>query len=275
VAKTKAKRKTGATVRQSDEVGLDFARAWVEFPDPADDEQVFRCDMTWLTSRWGCVFGDGCNGIEKGRASDGCCTLGAHFSDDDDEQRVAGHADRLTPETWQYHDTAKEGGWVEVNEDGDRQTRRVDGACIFLNRPGFAAGPGCALHVLALRQGVHFSETKPTVCWQLPLRSIARDEEDGSETTVLTEFGRDGWGDGGDEFAWWCTEAPEAFTGADPVYRSMEPELRRVLGDVVYDELAKYLDERVTAQSGRVIPHPAEVPITIGRRTRSHRDTFG
>ncbi|HEV7628801.1 MAG TPA: hypothetical protein VGO89_20105, partial [Streptomyces sp.] len=42
---------------RKEETGLDFARAWVEFPDPADDEQLFRCDLTWLTSRWNCVFG--------------------------------------------------------------------------------------------------------------------------------------------------------------------------------------------------------------------------
>src|SRR5206468_3102076 len=75
----------------SDEVGLDFTRAWVEFPDPADDEQAFRCDLTWLTSRWNCIFGRGCQGIEAGRPNDGCCTLGAHFSDEDDEARVAKH----------------------------------------------------------------------------------------------------------------------------------------------------------------------------------------
>ena len=62
--------------------------------------------------------------------------------------------------------------------------------------------------------GKHFSETKPTVCWQLPLRAVDREEEDESMTTILTEFGRDGWGEGGEEFGWWCTEAPEAFTGA-------------------------------------------------------------
>ena len=32
-------------------------------------------------------------------------------------------------------------------------TRLVDGACIFLNRPGFATGPGCALHQVALARG--------------------------------------------------------------------------------------------------------------------------
>ena len=33
------------------EVDLVFPRAWVEFPDPADETQVFRCDLTWLTSQ--------------------------------------------------------------------------------------------------------------------------------------------------------------------------------------------------------------------------------
>ena len=33
---------------------------------------------------------------------------------------------------------------------------------------------------------------------------------------LITEFARDGWGEGGEEFAWWCTEAPEAFTAHEP-----------------------------------------------------------
>ncbi|CAM5254373.1 hypothetical protein SGLAM104S_02896 [Streptomyces glaucescens] len=107
----------------TDEKGLDFARAWVEFPDPADDEQVFRCDLTWLTSRWNCIFGSGCQGIQAGRAADGCCSLGAHFSDEDDEKRVAGHVARLAPEIWQHHDVGRESGWVSEDDEGSRQTR--------------------------------------------------------------------------------------------------------------------------------------------------------
>ena len=33
------------------------------------------------------------------------------------------------------------------------RTRLVDDACIFLNRPGFEAGPGCALHLHAMNTG--------------------------------------------------------------------------------------------------------------------------
>ena len=123
--------------RSRDEKGLDFARAWVEFPDPADDEQVFRCDLTWLTSRWNCIFGSGCQGIQAGRADDGCCTLGAHFSDEDDEKRVAEHVARLTPELWQFHDVGTETGWVV----GGRGRRAAD-APLRGRRASSRTGPG-------------------------------------------------------------------------------------------------------------------------------------
>ena len=48
------------------EVSLDFPRSFVEFIDPADDNQLFRCDLTWLTSRWLCIYGNGCEGIVAG-----------------------------------------------------------------------------------------------------------------------------------------------------------------------------------------------------------------
>jgi hypothetical protein len=130
---------------------------------------------------------------------------------------------------------------------------------VFLNRPGFATGAGCALHQLALREGRHPMELKPDVCWQLPLRRSDRQEEDGTQSNVLSEFGRSGWGPGGDEFAWWCTEAPEAFTGTVPVYRSMEAELRAMVGDALYEAIATYLDRRMVNGSGHtvLVPHPA------------------
>ena len=132
-----------------------FPRAWVEFQDPADESQVFRCDLTWLTSNWMCIFGQGCKGIYASRPLDGCCTLGAHFSDKDDEKRVKKFVKMLEPEHWQFHAEGRKGGWIETDEDGDRKTAVHEGACIFLNRPGFEGGEGCALHGLALRLERH------------------------------------------------------------------------------------------------------------------------
>ena len=145
-------------------------RVYVEFADPADEAQVFKCDLTWLTSQYMCIFGQGCCGIYADRPDDGCCTLGAHFSDKDDEKRTRKFMKQLTPETWQFHaeGTRRKDAWVDTDDEGDRKTAVHEGACIFLNRPGFEGGYGCALHSLALRKGKNPLETKPDVCWQLP-----------------------------------------------------------------------------------------------------------
>jgi hypothetical protein len=199
----------------------------------------------------------------------GCCSYGAYESEKKVKEKVEKIAKRLSDDEWQFKDLGlKKGVWASAGKD-EWRTRLVEDACVFLNRPGFEAGPGCALHLHAMLTGEHFSETKPTVCWQLPLRAVDREEEDESTTTVLTEFGRDGWGEGGEEFAWWCTEAKEAFTGGEPVYKSMEAELRKMLGDAVYEEVAKYLDVRLGSGTPPM-PHPAEVPVSLGR-TRLRR----
>jgi hypothetical protein len=246
-------------------------REWVTIPIAGKDRRRWEIDVTFLTSSWRCLFGQGCPGVLTEPAPElvhGCCSYGAHASDKKDIRRTERLAEQLTEDEWQFKRRGMQRGvWKDLGK-GDFRTRLVDGACIFLNRPGFATGPGCALHQHALRTGVHFSETKPTVCWQLPLRAWDREEEDGSITSVLSEFGRDGWGEGGQEFAWWCTEAPEAFTGGEPVYKSMEQELRRMLGDAIYEELSKYLDNRVTA-SAPPLRHPAEVPVQLSP-TRRH-----
>jgi hypothetical protein len=49
----------------------------------------------------------------------------------------------------------------------------------------------------------------------------------------------------------------------------MEAELRKMLGDAVYEEVAKYLDVRLGSGTPPM-PHPAEVPVSLGR-TRLRR----
>jgi hypothetical protein len=246
---------------EPDEQGLDFPRAWVEFPDPADDEQVFRCDLTWLTSRWNCIFGRGCQGIQEGRSDDGCCTLGAHFSDEDDERRVAEHVARLTPDIWQHHDEGTRHGWVAEDDEGSRQTRPYQGSCIFQNRPGFPGGAGCALHILALREGREPLETKPDVCWQLPIRRTYDWIDRPDDTRVLRvsigEYDRRGWGPGGHDLHWWCTSAVSAHGAGEPVYLSYRAELTELMGKAGYDRLVELCEQRLAARP-LLAPHPAD-----------------
>jgi hypothetical protein len=249
-------------------------REWITIPIAGKEKRQWQVDVTYLASNYRCIFGQGCQGVLTEPAPElihGCCSYGAHASDKKDMRKIERLAQELTEDDWQFKKVGeKRGIWKCVDKkDDDWRTRLVDGACLFLNRPGFPTGPGCALHQYAEKTGRHFSETKPTVCWQLPLRAVDREEEDGSITTILTEFGRDGWGEGGEEFAWWCTEAPEAYSNSEPVYKSMEQELRLMLGDDVYEQVAKYLDARVGSGTPP-LPHPASVPVSLGR-TRIRR----
>jgi hypothetical protein len=243
------------------EVDLVFPRAWVEFADPADSSQVFKCDLTWLTSNWMCIFGQGCQGIYAERPFDGCCTLGAHFSDKDDEKRVKQFVKLLDRDTWQFHDAGRKGAWVETDDDGDRKTAVHEGACIFLNRPGFPGGEGCALHGLALRIGRHPLETKPDVCWQLPIRRTFREVElpDGSSYTEVSigEYDRRGWGPGGHDLDWYCSGNTEAHVAAQPVYVSNGPELVEMMGQPAYDELVARCEAHLRSRSALAI-HPAD-----------------
>jgi len=249
-------------------------REWVTFADPKEAGRRWMIDVTFLTSHWQCIYGAGCQGVltePTPEMAQGCCSYGAHFSDDRDRKRTEKWAAKLTDDDWQFAAVGRAKG-VSAKSGNSWRTRLVDDACIFLNRPDFAGGPGCALHRYAVRTGHHFMETKPDVCWQLPLRREDRDEDDGTVVSTLSEFGRTGWGDGGQEFAWWCTEAPEAFAGADPVYRAMGAELQGMLGAELYDEVVRYLDGRATSTPPPV-RHPAEQPVAfLGTKPAARRN---
>jgi hypothetical protein len=245
------------------EVALDFPREWIEFADPDNAEHLIRADLTWLLSRWSCIFGKGCQGIVEGRGGEGCCSHGAFFTDDDDEKRVRAAARKLTPQTWQHYRRGfshyTEMDTVDGKNPARRTATRPDGPCIFLNDADFSGGGGCALHAAALHDGVHPLEYKPDVCWQLPVR---RDQEwitrpDGSKIllTVLAEFDRRGWGEGGHDLHWWCTSSPQAHTAGEAMYRSYAPELTALIGGKAYDVLAELCAAR--ERGGLVAVHPA------------------
>lgn len=242
------------------EIDLGFPRSFVEFANPSDASERFRCDLTWLTSKWTCIFGNGCPGIYQTSPDAGCCTLGAHFSGDEDHDRVAEFVAALDPTEWELHDEGHRNGWTERDEDGELKTRPVDGACIFHNSAEFEGGYGCALHAHALATGREPHTTKPDVCWQLPLRREFREIDPGDGDTytevVIGEYTRTGWGPGGADLDWYCSANTEAHVGTEPVYLSNRAELVAMMGQAGYDELVKHCES--FANLGRPVPHPAD-----------------
>jgi hypothetical protein len=230
---------------------------YLSIEDPEQD-RTWLFDTTFLLSSWSCIFGAGCKGLMTGDAShlqQGCCSYGAHFISEDDIAKVEQAMSRLEPRHWQFAAEAKRVGWLDPqNTSGLAHTRLHEDACIFLNRPGFEGGIGCALHNAAVEVGERPMDWKPTVCWQVPLRLSESVDTRGHVTVTLREWKRRDWGDGGAEFHWWCTDSPEAFVGADPVYVYLKDEITELIGTRLYDLLAADLDER---RNRVYLPHPA------------------
>ncbi|MGH3440709.1 MAG: hypothetical protein ACRDUY_01425 [Nitriliruptorales bacterium] len=236
-------------------------REWVSIRDPDDDHLRCTFDASFLLSRYRCIYLDGCPGCRADGPDFevGCCVHGAYYVDEDERERIEGLlVDELDDEVMRFHEEAVARGASERDEEGEPSTRLHEGACIFLNREGWPAGTGCSLHVLALRRGEHHMTYKPTVCWQLPLhRSITEEvRNDGEilEVHTIAAFERGMWGEGGADFHWWCTEQPEAFTADAPLFRTMEAELREMVGKSVYEELAAELDRRAARPHVRFLP---------------------
>ena len=58
----------------------------VSFEDP-HHQRTWTFDATFMRSSWKCIFGEGCQGIHEvatPELNEGCCSLGAHFVDEDD-----------------------------------------------------------------------------------------------------------------------------------------------------------------------------------------------
>ncbi|WP_219106336.1 hypothetical protein [Austwickia sp. TVS 96-490-7B] len=245
------------------ETPLDNPRTWIEFTDPAEPAQRLRCDLTWLTSSYACIFAAGCLGIDRHRPHDGCCALGAHLTDHDDLVRVRDAVTQLTPDDWQLHQhsTGPDGWWEDsddLTEDDETEltTRLVDGACILLNRADHPGGPGCALHQYAQRHGLPPHSVKPDVCWQLPLRRTYRTVTLPDDTEYLEisigEYDRRGWGPGGHDLHWYCTGSALSHHSNSALYLSCAAELIELIGRPAYDELHRL----ITAHPG-IITYPA------------------
>ena len=227
---------------------------WISFEDP-EDRRTWFFDATYLKSNWMCIYGNGCKGIHEAdttELSQGCCSFGAHFIDEDDRKTVVKSSRRLKKKHWQFMDIAEKKNWWVKQKDGSFKTRVVDGACIFLNRPDFEGGAGCALHVAAMEAGERPMDWKPDVCWQVPVRLEEFEEEGGHVISFVREWKRRDWGEAGEDFHWWCTDSPDAFVGSDPTYKYLRNEIIELSSEAVYDLLVQRLEE----PSCVILPHP-------------------
>lgn len=239
---------------------LEDLHEWISFEDP-DEHRTWVFDATFLRSNYTCIYGCGCKGILDEPAPElqhGCCSYGAHFVDADDLANTERHAARLTAEHAQFFESIEADGYTtegEPDEEGQptTTTRLVDGACIFLNRVGFAGGTGCALHIAAASVGERPLDWKPQVCWQVPLRLEHSEDESGHITSRLREWKRRDWGEGGTEFQWWCTETPDAFVGEIPYYVSARDEIVELVGEHIYELFVAAVERPVSVP----LPHPA------------------
>jgi hypothetical protein len=222
-----------------------------DFVEIEAESVTWRFEREFLTSNWTCLYGNGCKGILDRPTEElrqGCCSLGAHFGDgepgQEEARQISAFAALLEPDRWQFHDAAQSDPGV-FGDDNRTHTRVVDGACIFLNRPGFEGGEGCALHLAALDAGESPTEWKPSVCWQLPLRVDWDPIDEEREIATVRRWTRRDWSDIADTMAWCCTErseGSEAYAGTEMVVDSMRDELSVLAGDEVWVELRRRVD---------------------------------
>lgn len=205
-----------------------------------ESHRVWRFEKAFMLSNWQCIYGQGCRGIHPSQDPvrlDGCCTYGAHFAEAEDFVKVVAFVPTLTPEVWQHQAYGERVGWFKKLPSGRIATRTVNHGCVFLNRAGFAGGVGCALHIAAVQQGRRQVDVKPDVCWELPIRTEDSIDSDDRRVITVRRWEKQDFGPEGNDMQWWCTDsgsAPEAHTGAQPVYLSLHEELIALCGSDVY-----------------------------------------
>lgn len=213
-----------------------------------DGDVTWRFDVDFLQSRWTCIFGRGCLGIGPEPAEHlghGCCSLGADLDGEDEARMLSALTPMIEPDRFEHHEDAIAGGIFA--DDRRAATRVVDGACIFLNRPDFPGGAGCALHLAALDADESPVDWKPSVCWQLPIKVVWEPGAGDTEVATVRRWTRADWGPDGDTMAWCCTEGDRAYVGAERVLDSLSDELEAVVGTAVHVELRRRLTPGTTS----------------------------
>lgn len=213
-------------------------------------------------SNYVCNWGNGCKGINSKSPDLGCCANGAYLTEED-EKLLALRVPELTADTWQHFRNE----WMEVGESQDddvvvHKTAVVDktsdiSGCVFANRPGFAAGVGCALHAEALRRNENPMDWKPEICWHMPLDV---DYIEDANIHILRQYY---WAE--DEYDWFCAHDDANWVGESPIYQTMGKELERMIGlygdKDAYPKIKSLLDS--VWEQHHQTPIKKRIPVTV------------
>lgn len=232
----------------------------IEFVMPPKKEdgynRRYRVNVSFMMSNWHCIFGQGCPGVLISSANDdaGCCQIGVHL----ERKEIAKLSElvrQMGPEDVDNYEDIQRNGWkYKVKDEGERDsgytyhTRVVEGACVLANRAGGKTGKvGCSLHAFALKTGQDPNDTKPNICWQVPIGVVlSTDEEEEEEVIEIGPTTGKRWGSNDPNAVgfpgWFCTETPEAFSSDEILYRREESSLRRQMGNDAYDEMCRLLE---------------------------------
>lgn len=271
---------------------------WLVIKNPANKADSYAFHLPFMFSNWGCLYGRGqCPSMifkeqETYSYDLGCCADGAYLVDTDELARLQALVDLLSPEEMPEVklDLARK-NWSQIVPDeqtGEPSVKTLvhEGACIFSNKFGEQKDGkiGCAFLHLAARlteermEDVNHTLTMPTVCWQLPIKAVPReDPTTGGTRTYITPWDAHWWVEHGDrefdDLEFWCVDSKEAYSYETvPFFRRYRVELQKTVGAGTWIKAYRELNKRYAVLE--VSPMPAAspngrklIPIAIKGRT--------
>ena len=262
-------------------------REWVTFADPATKVARGRSTSRSCSRRGECIFGCGCQGIWTAPTPElvhGCCTYGAHFTDKADRDHVAKVAKTLDADEWQFAKIGRKKGIYakvgtnpttspshRVEDPGRRRRLHLPQPARLRRRSRLRAAPARAQHRRALQR----VEARGLLAGAAAAhrRRAGRRHRDLPPHRVRPR--RLGRGRRGLRLVV-HRGARGVHSAPEPVYESMEVELRKMLGKKLYTA-GRRLPRRprggTTAR--RRSTHPAEVPVTLGARSAERASATG
>ena len=185
---------------------------------------------------------------------------GAHFIDEDDVAAVEQAASRSTDDAVAVPQEGRRKGGGPTRQGRRRHAPRAWSTAPASSSTARAspAAPAAPCTRPRWAAGERPLDWKPEVCWQLPLRLDEHTDDHGHVTSTLREWKRRDWGEGGDEFHWWCTDTPDAFVGDDPVYETLRDEIVEMVGEPVYELLGPPAASAAAARAASPTPPSAQ-----------------